>query len=168
MRRRRVARRVGKVPPQRIGKPVVDVEQGADVDRVLDGVIRKTSGTQGRDIGGTHVVRPQRELLEEPKRRAQLRVDRRGAPVGQDCLYDFVILEGQRRDRAVRLRSKDALIEFRGKRGEQLALTHAPVGRPAHHGLCPRALRRAEELGPVHQGLHDVRDAAATDQPDQP
>src|SRR2546428_7076333 len=59
-------------------------------------------------------------------------------------------------------------MEFRGKRGDHLALAPPPLGRPAHHRLCPRALGRAEELGPVHQGLHDVRNAAATDQPDQP
>src|SRR5207249_11775977 len=51
--------------------------------------------------------------------------------------------------------------------GEQLALADAPVGGAAHHRLGPLALRPAEELGAVHQGLDDVRHAAAADQPDE-
>src|SRR5262249_53955195 len=52
-------------------------------------------------------------------------------------------------------------------RGEQLALTDAPVGRPAHHGLRPLALRRAEEFGPVHQRLDDVGHPPAAQDPDE-
>src|SRR5881397_977738 len=62
---------------------------------------------------------------------------------------------------------KTALIELRGERCKQLAFPDAPLGRPAHHRLRPFALRPAEELGPVHQRLHDVGDAAPADQPDE-
>ena len=100
------------MPAQRIGEPVVDVEERANVDRVLDRRIGKSHRAERSDIGGAHLFRPQRQFFEKAERRAQLRVERRAAPVIDHCFDEPVILQGQRRDRGVRLRSEDALIEL--------------------------------------------------------
>jgi len=92
LRRRRVASGIGQVPAERIGEPVVDVEERAHVDRVFDGFIRQTGGSQGRDIGGSHLVGVEGEFLEKPERRAQLRVEWRRAPIVDDRLYEPLIL----------------------------------------------------------------------------
>jgi hypothetical protein len=95
---------------ERVGEAVVDVEQHADLDRILYGLIAHAGGAEWFQIRRPDVRRGERELLEEAERRAQLRIDRRGAPIGQDrCDQRGVFLfvfEGQRRDRAVSAGSK--------------------------------------------------------------
>src|SRR5438045_900755 len=82
---------------------------------LTDGSSRRT--TRGecrgerREVGGTHVGGREGELLEEAEGRAQLRVERRRAPVRQHGRDQPVVLQGQRRDRAVTLCSEHALVE---------------------------------------------------------
>jgi hypothetical protein len=94
---------------ERIGEAVVDVEQHADLDGIFYGLIAHAGGAEWLHIRRSHVRRSERELLEEAERRSQFRIDRRGAPIGQDCLDQVVFLfvfQGQRRDRAVSAGSK--------------------------------------------------------------
>jgi hypothetical protein len=94
---------------ERVGEPVVDVEQHADLDRILYGLIAHAGGAEWLHVRRPHLRRGERELLEEAERRSQLRIERRGAPIGQDRLDRVVllfVLQGQRRDRAVSASSK--------------------------------------------------------------
>src|SRR6266540_6356816 len=95
---------------------------------------------------------------------APFHIHRGRAPIVQHRLDQLVILERQRRDRAVSPRSEDALVEARRERGEQLALAHAPLRGPAHHRLRPRAHRAAPQLRPVQDRLHDVGHSAPAHQ----
>jgi len=118
------------VEAERIGEAVVDVEQHAHLDRVLDGLIGHAGGAERTQIRRPHVRRRERELLEEAEGGTQLRIGGRGAPIGQDRLDQLVVLvfvlQGQRRDRAVRARSEYALVQTRRERGEQLPFPDAP------------------------------------------
>ena len=99
------------MPLHGIGEAVVDVEQHARMDRVLYGFIAGPGRAERREVGGTHVGGREGELLEEAEGRAQLRVERRRAPVRQHGRDQPVVLQGQRRDRAVTLCSEHALVE---------------------------------------------------------
>jgi hypothetical protein len=95
---------------ERIGETVVDVEQRADLDRVLYSRIAHAGGAEWFHIRRPHVRRGEGELLEEAERRAQLWVERCRAPIGQNRFDQrgifLFVLEGQRRDRAVSAGSK--------------------------------------------------------------
>ena len=67
------------------------------------------------------LLRPQRQLLDEPECGAEAFIDRSGAPVALDCLPDFPA-DCVRRDRAVGVRSERALVKGRDERSEELAL----------------------------------------------
>ena len=56
-------------------------------------------------VGRGQLVGTQRQLLEERERRGELRPQRRGSPVGDDRVPDF-LTERVRRDRAVGARSE--------------------------------------------------------------
>src|SRR5207302_10987806 len=81
--RGRVAVGAGQVEAEGVGQPVVDVEQHAGVNRIFDGVIAHTGGAQRGHVSGTLLSGREGELLEETECRAQLRVERRGAPILQ-------------------------------------------------------------------------------------
>src|SRR2546427_2265494 len=109
--------------------------------------ISHAGGAERLQIGRPHVRRGERELLEETERDPDLGIDRRGAPISQHRFDQLVVLEGQRRDRAVSTRSESTLVQPRRERGEQLPLTHGPGRRAAHHRLSPVA-HRAVMRGP--------------------
>ena len=115
---------------ERVGEAIVDVEQHARVDRVLNGIIADAGGAERGEVGRTHVGGREREFLEEAERRPQLRIERSRAPVCQHRRDQLVIplflLQGQRRDRAVSARSEHTLVQAGRERGEQLPLAHAP------------------------------------------
>ena len=115
---------------ERIGEPVVDVEQHADVDRVLHGFIRQAGSPEWLHVRWPYFRGSERELFEEAQRGTQLRVERRRTPVCQHRLDQLValpfVLQGQRRDRAVRTGSEETMVQAGGERGKQLPLAHAP------------------------------------------
>ena len=81
------------------------------MDRVLDCFVWDTGLAQRLDVPRADLVRMERQLLDELEGGPQLGADGRRAPVVQDRLDQLVIVECQRRDRAVRTRSEDALVE---------------------------------------------------------
>ena len=128
--RGRVAVRAGQIEAEGIGEPVVDVEQDADLDRVLNTLVAHAGGADWLQIDRPHVRRGEREFLEEPERRPQPGIERGGAPIRQHrCDQPVVLLfvfQGQRRDRAVSARSEHTLVQAGRERGEQFPLAHAP------------------------------------------
>jgi len=104
-----------KMEAERVRQAVVNVEEHADLDRILHGVIAHTGGAQWFHVRRSHVRWGERELLEEAEGRTQLGIERSGAPISQDCLDQGVVflflLQGQRRDRAVSAGSEQALVQ---------------------------------------------------------
>lgn len=88
------------MPVERVGQSNDHVEESGNVDRIDERVLPYTRREDGLGVPCTQGVRPQRELLEEPKCRAQRLFDRRGAPVTLDRLPDL-FAKRVRRDRAV-------------------------------------------------------------------
>src|SRR5207245_1210067 len=86
------------------GEAVVDVEQDAGVDRVLDCLIADAGGAERGKVGGAHVGGDEGEFLEEAERRPQLRIERRRAPIRQYRRHQPVVLlfvsQGHRRSAA--------------------------------------------------------------------
>src|SRR5207237_9649995 len=72
--RGRVAICAGQIPIHRVGETVVDIEEHARLDRVLDGFVAHARGAEWGQVGGAHLSGRERELLEEAERGAQLRV----------------------------------------------------------------------------------------------
>src|SRR5512145_817854 len=163
-----IASLIRKPPAERIRHSVINIEQRADVDCVFDGLVADAGGAQRGDVGRAHVVRMERQFLEEAERRAQFGIEGRGAPIVHDRAYEPIIVQSQRRDRGVRLRSEDALVEFGCERGEELPFAHAPLRRAAQHGLRPFAHRPSPELGAVQDRFDDVGDPAAAEHADEP
>ena len=60
------------------------------------------------------------------------------------------------RDRAVRFRSKEALVQARRERAKELAFADGPFGRTAEEIMPEIAERFAEVLRPVSERLYDV------------
>ena len=77
------------------------------MDRIDKGVLRDARGANRIGVRVPELVGAERQLFEEPERRAQLLVDRRGTPVALDRLPDLVP-ERIRRDRGVGVRSEGA------------------------------------------------------------
>src|SRR5207249_671249 len=165
--RRRVAVGAWQMKGERVGEPVVDIEQHTDVNRVLDRGIAHAGGAEWLYVRRPHFRRGERELLEQAERGSDFGIDPGGAPIGQHRLDQLLVPKGQRRDRAVGTRSEQALVQARRERGEQLALADAPFRRPAHHRLRPVAHRATEELRPVEQRFDDVGHATPTHQADE-
>ena len=94
----------------------------------------------------------QRLLLDEPERRAQLRVDRCGAPVRPDSVPD-VLPERVRRDRAVGVQSEQALVECDANPANSSRSTGTPLGRAAHRDVELVGEPAAEHVGPIEQRL---------------
>ena len=69
------------MPVERVGQSNDHVEERRNVDRIDERVLPYTRGEDGLGVLRTQGVRLQRELLEEPERRAQRLFDRRRAPV---------------------------------------------------------------------------------------
>src|SRR5712691_2628046 len=99
-------------------------------------------------VSTRQLVRPQRQLLDEPERGTQAFIDRRGAPVTVDRLPDLPA-DCVRRDRAVGVRSERTLVEGGDERSEELAFAGRPIRRAAHREVERVGERAPEELGPV-------------------
>ena len=98
------------MPAEGVGETVDQVEAETHVQRVADGLIRDAGGPDRRNVRGTDLVGSERHLLEQIQRGSDLRLERRGTPILQDLAGDLRSVRF-RRDRAVGLRSKGALIE---------------------------------------------------------
>ena len=92
--RGRVAVRAGQIEAEGIGEPVVDVEQDADLDRVLNTLVAHAGGADWLQIDRPHVRRGEREFLEETERGPDLGIDRRAAPIGQHRLDQLLVFQG--------------------------------------------------------------------------
>ena len=74
------------------------------------------------------------------------------------------------RDRAVRVGSKEALVQTRGKSAKQLAFTNGPFGGSTKEVMPETAEWFAKILGPVGERLYDIerlRECKDTGQPQQ-
>jgi hypothetical protein len=119
-----VVRLLGRhMKTERVREPVDHVEQERDLNGISDFVDAET-----RAQVSVHLIRTQRDLLDEPERRMQRRPDGRGPPVGQHRLREF-LSERNRRDRAVGARSEGALVEARREGSKQLTFAHRPRRR---------------------------------------
>src|SRR5215469_1102205 len=68
----------GDIEVERIGHPVNDVEVGADIQCILDGLLTYPRGMQRRNIVGTNCVRCERYLLKQAECHLQFLVNWRG------------------------------------------------------------------------------------------
>jgi hypothetical protein len=111
-RRRPLEQRVPlrHVPAERIGEADDHAEEGADGRRVAQRLVGDTGGARLVGVGRRQLVRAERQLLEEDERRLELGTQRRGAPIVDDRLPDF-LAERVRRNCAVGPRSEGALVE---------------------------------------------------------
>ena len=76
---------------------------------------------QFRDVVAIDLAGEERDLFEEGQCRAQTVVDLSFAPVCKDFTCEFVAEDGPR-DRAVGVRSKEALVQIRRESAKQLPL----------------------------------------------
>jgi hypothetical protein len=118
------------------------------VHRVDQRLVADTFCADSLGVSARQLVRPQRQLLDEPERGTQAFIDRGGAPVALDRLPDF-LADCVRRDRAVGVRSEGTLVEGGHERREELAFAGGPVRRAAHREVESVGERAPEELGPV-------------------
>ena len=88
--------------------------------RVDQRLVADTLRADSLGISTRQLLRPQRQLLDEPECGTQALIDRRGAPVALDRLPD-VPADCVRRDRAVGVRSEWTLVEGGDERSEELA-----------------------------------------------
>src|SRR5688572_13977490 len=96
------------------------------------------------------------ERDEKAQHRSQLLVDRGGTVVVEDEPR-LPVAQRRLRDRGVSVSSKDALIESRYERCEELTLAHGPLGWSAHHLLGQLGEWTSEILLPVTQRPHYAR-----------
>src|SRR5437867_4618322 len=80
---------------ERIREAVIDVEEHADLDRVLGSRIAHAGGTERLQIGRPHVRWGEREPLEKTEGGPDLRIDRRRAPIGQHRLHHLPALRAR-------------------------------------------------------------------------
>jgi hypothetical protein len=144
------------VPAHRIGKPIVDVEQVGDVNRIAQRLIVHAGRANRCRVVASQRVGFQRHLLQEAQRRSQLWPNRRGLEVVQHLARDRGV-ESNRRDRGVCVGSIVAVIDSRDERREQLALADRPRRWPAHHGVSMLAMMPAEIIASIGQRSGDVR-----------
>jgi hypothetical protein len=111
-RRRALRERIplGHVPAEGVGESDDHAEKRADGGRIAQRPVRDACGARSIGVRRRQIVGAQRQLLEEDQGRRELGPQRRGAPVVDDRLPEF-LTEGIRRDRAVGARSEGALIE---------------------------------------------------------
>ena len=128
--------------------------------RVDQRLVADTFCADSLGVSARQLVRPQRQLLDEPERGTQAFIDRRGAPVALDRLPDF-LADCVRRDRAVGIRSERALVERGNKGCEELALARRPVRRAAHRKVERIGERTPEEVGPIVEREQDAARLAA-------
>ena len=113
------------MPAHRVGKPIVDVEQVSNVNRVAQRLIVHAGRANGGRVVAGQRVGFQRHFLQEAERRPQLWTNRRRLEVIQHLARDGGV-EGNRRDRGVCVGSKVAMIDSRDERREQLPLADRP------------------------------------------
>ena len=113
------------MPAHRIGKPIVDVEQVGNVNRIAQRLIVHAGRAHGGRVVAAQRVGFQRHFLQETQRRPQLWTNRRRLEVVQYLARDAGV-EGNRRDRGVCVGSKVTVIDSRDERRKQLPLADRP------------------------------------------
>src|SRR5690348_4270358 len=146
---------VGQLPAQRIGEPIVSVEQKRNVERIAYSLGAHAHREHGTDPPGGDRIGCERECLQKPEHRAKRLVDRSGLVV-RDHQSRRVTTERCLRDRGVSVGSEDALVEPRDERREELALAGGPWRRAPHHALSELGKFLAEETLPIEQRANDA------------
>jgi hypothetical protein len=138
---------------------VVEIEQAADHDGVVDGFVGPAGLVKTLDVGlldrGTVAV----HLFKVGEQFFLGFGDRRSAVIFEDCVDLRPITQQFRRDRGMAFDSKRTVVEFRGERGDQLTKSRAQRRRPAHDGLG----ETLQMLGRFRLKCEEVQDAGNTD-----
>lgn len=113
----------------RVAPAVVEIEQGADADGVVERFIGPAGAASLLDVVARNLVRGAVHLGDELEQRLLGVRDRRGRVVPEDRLDQFLAAEQFRRDRGVRADSKRALV--------------AAGGEPTPRRSCPNQGSRA-------------------------
>lgn len=106
----------------RVAPAVVEIEQGADTDGVVERLVRPAGAAGFFDVFARDLVRGAIDFGEELEQRLFGVGDRRRRVVLQYSLDQRPVPQQFRRDRGVRADSKRALVAARGERRDQLAL----------------------------------------------
>jgi hypothetical protein len=102
---------------------VVEVEEGADGDGVVDRFVRPARGVQGLHVVGGDLGRFAIDAVNEAKERLFVLGERRGLEIAKHGVDEGFASEQDRRDRGVGLQSEGAVILGGGVGGDQLAET---------------------------------------------
>lgn len=110
------------VPAHRISQAIVHVEQVRHFERIGNRLFRNALCHHRAHIFGAQVQVIERHLFEKAKYGAQPFVDGRAGVVVENLLCEAIVVKSGRRDRGVGAGSKDAGVQARYERCEQLAL----------------------------------------------
>ena len=144
-----------QLPAQRVGESIVSIEEKRNVERITDRLARNAGIQHNADGFPVELLVPKRERLEESEHRPKLLVDRSSTVVVEHQLR-LAVSKRCLRDRGVSVSSKDALVESRYERGEELSLAYAPRRRPAHYLLRQLRERATEIFLAIAEGPHDA------------
>ena len=95
-----------------VDPPVVEIEQRADADRIVDGLVRKSRFVEDCDICGLDGNGIVVHLSHKAKQGFLRLGEQRGFYVREHTRNQFRAAKQFRRDRGVRLRSKRAIVQL--------------------------------------------------------
>lgn len=104
---------------------IVEIEQAADHDRVVDGLVGPASLMKAVYVGLLDRRTVTVHHLDVGEQHFFCIGDRRGPEIGEDGVDLGSIFEQLRRDRGVTFDSKRTIVQLGGERGDQLAKSRA-------------------------------------------
>lgn len=118
--------------PRRIVPAVKEIEERANGEGIVDGLIVPARRNEGLHIFGANLMRARVDFLHEPQKQSFGFVNGRGLRIAQHRGNQILASQQFRRDRGVRLGSERAVIESRCVRGDHLAQAGRQWRRSAH------------------------------------
>ena len=145
-----------RVDAARVDPPVVEIEQCADGNRIVDGLVGESSLVESRDVRGLNGNRIVVHLSDKVKQNFLRLGEQRCFDIGEHARHQLGVAEQFRRDRGVGLRSKGASVQVRRIRSNQFTDSRRKGRRFAHHFLR-ESLQVDGRVHLVREHMQDLR-----------